>query len=407
MAPEHSKFPAITVDFDLTEARVGLRDVSASRLADLAPGHARVRPLYVALCATDKGLDAGTHGAPRLDSPILVTGHEAVCEIVDLADDLNNNSCPFKIGDRVMVKIRMPNDDVDPDSLLAKRPDRFHDPDNWHEFGMFRQDGALTYLRSVPIEQLVLIPNGEVNPEHYVLGDGVTCVIKNIRALLLERSNKISSADNRFSVFDQEVTLNLPLQEKLNTLVIGAGSIGQSALMVLRSLDHSVTVVDTLPEDSLKARLVNMLGGTYRRIDITSNDYVTAVRNENGPFSLIFDGSGSDVASELWSLAADNMGVIGTLSIPHGSNTSPGQLPQSKELKRNQVLRDVSQFATVNAGPEDWLDFPIVMARVQNLNPGYLNQLLTLGVPFDPKEITAAASDPTYIKPVVAVAEHF
>ena len=173
------------------------------------------------------------------------------------------------------------------------------------------------------------------------------------------------------SVAEKAVLQTLKIQERMvwkpkRALVLGTGPLGLLTVMLLRIKGFEVTAVATRPKDTLKAQLVQKVGGEY----INSNEQPIGTL---GKFDFILEETGdSSVAAEAQGLLNSN-GVLCLLGI-----YGPKQATQDiGRIFANVVLGNKLIFGSVNAniryfqrGLEDF-------AGIQQRFSGALNSLFT------------------------------
>ncbi|HKG94599.1 MAG TPA: alcohol dehydrogenase catalytic domain-containing protein, partial [Gemmatimonadaceae bacterium] len=84
------------------EERSGVVDVDEPELA--SPTAVKVRILDVGVCGTDAELCAFAYGEPPAGEEFLITGHEALGEVVEVGDEVEW----LDAGDLVVPSVRRP-----------------------------------------------------------------------------------------------------------------------------------------------------------------------------------------------------------------------------------------------------------------------------------------------------------
>ena len=267
-------------------------------------GQVLLRPIRVGICGTDKEIIEGKYGKAPPGSQYLILGHEALAEVAELGDGVDNAS----VGDIVVPTVRRPLD--------CNLPVDYCPVGHYVEHGIWGLHGHAAEYSVTDAKYLVKVPK-EI-ADIAVLTEPLSVVEKGIDvALSLGRS--------RFEWSPR------------NALVLGAGPIGLLATMVLRLMGISTVTTATRPPDSLKARLVRDLGGVY--VD-------SAVEPIEGQFDIVVEATGSpQVLIEGLRHLAPN-GVYVLLGVyPPG-----GLMQQLGELATDMVLNNKVIVGSVNAG---------------------------------------------------------
>ena len=149
--------------------------------------------------------------------------------------------------------------------------------------------------------------------------------------------------------------------------MIGAGSIGLLAALVLRLRGVDVTVVSRRAHPYRNSDLVEALGARYLS---TGETTLAAAAAAHGPFDLIFEASGySPLAFE----AARVLGTNGVL-ILCGVTSGPRTFEiDGNAINQDFVLGNKVMVGTVNASRDDFLRGVEDMLRAEAFHPGWLD----------------------------------
>ena len=302
----------------------------------------KVKVLRVGLDGTDKEIDAGEYGAPPPGFDYLVTGHEGFGVVTDVGADVTE----VQPGDYVVSIVRQAGDSI---YDYVGTPD-FTTDDSYHEHGINLVHGFLTESYVEDAGRLVLVPGGlrEVG----VLLEPTTVVEKGIAQAY-------------------EIQRRLKVWQPKRAAVLGAGTIGLLAAMVLRLRGLDVTVFGRDEPPFLNSDLVDALGARYLSTQQTGLVDATA---QFGPFDLMFEATGfSPLVFEAMGVLGRN-GVLVLSSVTGGDRTV--EVP-SDALNLGFVLGNKVMVGTVNASRTDFesgvRDIAMAVARW----PGWLEQLLT------------------------------
>jgi threonine dehydrogenase-like Zn-dependent dehydrogenase len=269
-------------------------------------------------------------------SDYLILGHECLATV----EEVPSNSAGIKNGDLVVPTVRRPDgclncQNGESDMCLTGQY-KEHGIKSLHGFCSEYSVSDLNYLVTVPRE----------------LSDV---------AVLLEPT----------SVAEKGIVQTFKIQERMiwkpkGALVLGTGPVGLLTAMLLRLRGLDVTAVATRPKDSLKARTVEKIGGTY----VNVNDQpITSL----GKFDLIMEETGvASLAAEAQGLLNNN-GVLCLLGI-YRPNLATQDIGHSYD---DIVLGNKITFGSVNANKRYFLsgiqDFRIIQQKF----PGVLNSMLT------------------------------
>ena len=130
--------------------------------------------------------------------------------------------------------------------------------------------------------------------------------------------------------------------------VMGTGTLGLLASLVLRLRGLDVTAFGRTPLPYLNAELVQEIGARYVN---TAERSITSVAETDGPFDLIFEGTGSSaVVFESMQVLSKNGALV--LSSITGGNKAL-QVPADK-INLDFVLGNKVMVGTVNASRENF-----------------------------------------------------
>ncbi len=118
-------------------------------------GQVLLGPIEVGVCGTDKDIIEGRYGAPPPGEEYLILGHEAVAEVIELGDGVDN----VGVGDIVVPTVRRPTTCTLPITELDYCPrGTYAEHGIWYLHG-FAAEFAVTdsqYLVKVPKEPSML-----------------------------------------------------------------------------------------------------------------------------------------------------------------------------------------------------------------------------------------------------------
>jgi glucose 1-dehydrogenase len=183
--------------------------------------------------------------------------------------------------------------------------------------------------------------------------------------------------------------------------VLGAGTIGLLATLVLRNRDLEVVTMGLDEAPYLNSDLVEPLGATYVGTRERTTPQIAA---EHGRFDLIVEATGfSPIVFEAMRLLLGKNGVLVLSSVTGGSRSV--EVP-SDAINLDFVLGNKVMVGTVNANREHFEAGVRDLAIAEAQFPGWLGRLLTHpvhGLEAFPKAIELLGA-PGVIKVVVEVA---
>ncbi len=310
----------LTKALSLVYKNAPLSRVSPVRYADVdepdlpGPNWVKVRNRMCGLCGSDihfMFLEIDPKTAPAAVPPIKrkFLGHELVGEVVE-----SGGGAPeFVAGDRVILRIDWPScyqKEAQPMCRQCRRGNYLLCEDPGWDGAPNNQGGGFSPYMVVHKSQLVKI--GPDIPDHdAILIEPVACSVR--------------------------AALKRPPAAGERVLVLGAGTIGLTTIMVLRAIspDAEVWVVARYPHQAEIARRLGAFGvisgpDTYRKVaEVTGGRYVRGMfRNEMviGGFDVIYDTVGNDrsITDALrWARAEGTVVVVGINFMPKRLDYTP------------------------------------------------------------------------------------
>ncbi|MFN8059151.1 MAG: glucose 1-dehydrogenase [Vicinamibacterales bacterium] len=301
-----------------------------------------VRVLRVGVDGTDKEINAAEYGAAPPGYDFLTIGHESF----GVVEEVGPNVTEVKRGDLVVATVRRPGSSI---YDLIGTNDMTTD-DVYYERGINLRHGFLTEHYVDDVEYIVRLPQGlrEVG----VLLEPMTVVQKGVHQAY-------------------EIQRRLRVWRPRRAAVMGAGTIGLLATLVLRLRGIDVTTFARSAKPNLNADLIESLGARY----VTTADMpIVEGGRAHGPFDMIFEATGSS------SVVFDSMQALGKNGVLVLSSVTGGdhmlQVPADR-INLDFVLGNKVMVGTVNANREYFESGARDMAQSELDFPGWLGRLLT------------------------------
>jgi threonine dehydrogenase-like Zn-dependent dehydrogenase len=322
---------------------VHLANLPSPSVGDVPEGRGVVvKVLRVGVDGTDKEINAAEYGAAPPGYDFLTIGHESF----GIVEEVGKNVTGLSRGDFVVATVRRPGRSI---YDVIGTNDMTTD-DVYYERGINLRHGYLTEHYSDDYEFIVKMPQGlrEVG----VLLEPLTVVEKGIHQAY-------------------EIQRRLRVWRPRRAAVMGAGTIGLMATLVLKLRGIDVTTFARTPKPNPNADLIERLGARYV---ITQEVPIMEGAKEHGPFDLIFEATGaSQVVFESMQALGKN-GVLVLSSVTGGDRMV--EVPADR-INLEFVLGNKVMVGTVNANREYFEMGARDMSQAELQYPGWLSKLLT------------------------------
>jgi threonine dehydrogenase-like Zn-dependent dehydrogenase len=320
-----------------------LVDAPMPSLAEIASGRGvLVKVLRVGVDGTDREINAAEYGMAPPGFDYLITGHESFGQVVEVGANVTE----LAPGDYVVATVRRPGGSI---YDVIGTNDMTTD-DTYFERGINLRHGYLCEYYVDDAEFIVKIPNGL--KEVGVLLEPTTVVEKGIAQAY-------------------EIQRRLRVWRPRKAAVMGAGTIGLLATMVLRLRGLDVTVFGRTPKPYLNAELLEAIGARYLTTEATS---IMDGAAAHGPFDVIFEATGNS------SVVFDSMRALGKNGVLVLSSVTGGDRIveiHADKINLAFVLGNKVMVGTVNANREYFEQGVRDMAHCEADYPGWLERLLT------------------------------
>jgi len=301
-----------------------------------------VKVLRVGVDGTDKEINAAEYGAAPPGYDFLIIGHEGFGQV----EAVGPNVTELKPGDYVVATVRRPGKSI---YDLIGTNDMTTD-DTYFERGINLRHGYLTEYYLDDAEFIVKIPQG----------------LKHV-GVLLEPTTVVEKGIHQA----YEIQRRLKVWRPRKAAVMGAGTIGLLATLVLRLRGLDVTTFGRSTKPYLNSNLIEELGARYVSTRDTS---ILDGAKQHGHFDLIFEATGnSSIVFESMQALGKN-GVLVLSSVTGGNNMV--QVPADR-INLEFVLGNKVMVGTVNANREYFELGVRDMAQSEAEYPGWLSKLLT------------------------------
>jgi threonine dehydrogenase-like Zn-dependent dehydrogenase len=301
-----------------------------------------VKVLRVGVDGTDKEINAAEYGAAPAGDDYLVLGHEGFGQV----QAVGRNVTELEPGDYVVATVRRPGTSLyDQIGTYDMTTD-----DTYFERGINLRHGFLTEYYVDEPEYIVKVPSGL--KEVGVLLEPLTVVEKGVAQAY-------------------EIQRRLRVWRPRRAAVVGAGTVGLLATLVLRLRGLEVTTFALKPKPNLNAELVEALGARYQPVGEKS---LLQAAPEYGPFDLIFEASGYSPAAFEAMQALGKNGVLVLSSVTGGHTTV--EVPTDR-INLDFVLGNKVAVGTVNANREYFESGVRSLAQAEAQYGGWLSRLLT------------------------------
>src|ERR671929_1101219 len=240
---------------------VHLAELPAPKVSDVPNGRGvLVRVLRVGVDGTDKEINAAEYGQAPPGYDFLIVGHESFGQV----EAVGPNVTELKPGDYVVATVRRPGKSIyDQIGTYDMTTD-----DTYYERGINLRHGYLAEYYVDDAEYVVKVPKG----------------LKDVGVLLEPMTVVEKGVAQAF-----EIQRRLRVWKPRRAAVMGAGTIGLLATLVLRLRGLEVVTFGRTPKPYLNSELIEALGAAY---ESTADLPVAEGAKRYGPFDIIFEATG-------------------------------------------------------------------------------------------------------------------
>jgi threonine dehydrogenase-like Zn-dependent dehydrogenase len=320
-----------------------LAELAKPSVSDVPNGRGvLVKVLRVGVDGTDREINAAEYGAAPDGYDFLVIGHEGFGQV----EAVGPNVSFIRPGDFVVATVRRPGTSLyDAIGLQDMTTDN-----QYFERGINLRHGYLTEYYVEDEEFVVKIPSA----------------LRDVGVLLEPMTVAQKGITQAY-----EIQRRMKVWRPRTAAVMGSGTLGLLASLVLRLRGLQVTTFGRTNRPYLNADLLDRIGARYVATTERSIDEVAA---ESHGFDLIFEGTGSSaVVFESMQVLAKN-GVLVLTSITGGNRML--EVP-SDRINLAFVLGNKVMVGSVNASRENFETGVRDMSQAEAEYPGWLRHLLT------------------------------
>ena len=322
---------------------IHLREVAKPSAHDVPGGRGvLVRVLRVGVDGTDKEINAAEYGMAPPGDDYLILGHESLGVVESVAEGVTE----LAPGDYVVASVRRPGSSVyDAIGLQDMTTD-----DIYFERGINLRHGYLAEYYADSAEYLVRLPKE----------------LRSVGVLMEPTSVAEKAIGQAF-----EIQRRLRVWQPRRALVLGTGTLGLLASMILRLRGLEVVAMGRTPRPYVNADLLDEIGARYLS---TADVSVAEAAAVHGPFDLILEGTGySPLVFEAMSSLGKN-GVLVLVSVTGGDRHV--DVPADR-INQGFVLGNKVVVGSVNASRADFERGVADLAQAELSYPGWLGSLLT------------------------------
>jgi threonine dehydrogenase-like Zn-dependent dehydrogenase len=301
-----------------------------------------VEVLRIGVDGTDKEINDAEYGAAPPGYDFLVAGHESFGRVLEVGPNVRDLS----LGDYVVATVRRPGGSV---------YDRIGTSDmttdeTYYERGINLLHGYLTERYVDDAEYIVVVP--AALKEAGVLLEPLSIVEKGIEQA-------------------HEIQRRLKVWHPARAAVVGAGTLGLLATLVLRLRGLEVTTLARTEPPTLNSELVEALGAHY---ESTRELPLLQAAERYGPFDIVFEATG---ASGVVFEGMEALGRNGVLVLTGISGGDRKIEVSGDRILLGFVLGNKVAVGTVNANRRYFERGVQDVALAEAQYPGWLERLLT------------------------------
>ena len=301
-----------------------------------------VRVLRVGGCGTDREINDAEYGTAPDGNEVLVIGHEAIGVVEETGPNVKN----VKPGDHVVATVRRPGTSIYDEIGMND----FTTDETYFERGISRLHGFMAEYYVEDTEFIVKVP----------------AKLKDVGVLLEPMAVVVKGIAQAY-----EIQRRLRIWEPKRAAVLGVGTIGLLAVLLMRLRGIEVVAFGKEPGPYFNSELAESAGAVY---ESTAKIPVHEYAKQHGAFDMIFEATGySPLVLDAMQALAKN-GVLIMSSVTGGDRTAEAPIDK---INQEFVLGNKVAFGTVNANREYFEAGVKEMALASIEYPGWLERMLT------------------------------
>ena len=327
-----------------------------------------VRVIRVGLDGTDKEIGNGRYGKAPKGSKYLIVGHESLGVVEKVSTGAAKRG--LKEGDYVVATVRRPDGCI---NCRAGESDMCL-TGNYTERGINGAHGYMTeYYKETP-ENLVKIPKKIASA-----------------AVMLEP----------LSIAEKVVMQIFEIQRRMvwkpkTAVVLGTGTVGLFAAMLLRLKGLEVMSVDRTEHNPQKERIFRAMG--IRHVNAKKTPVNELPKLSKKPIDIVVELTGNaEVVYDAMTIAGVN-GIMALVSVTGGSLIMDIDVAK---LNYGLVLGNRLVVGVVNSNRKHFLQGVRDMERIEGMHPGLMGSMITKRVRFGDFDDYGILDDRSQIKVVV------
>jgi threonine dehydrogenase-like Zn-dependent dehydrogenase len=322
---------------------IHLADLPEPKVHDILGGRGvLVEVLRVGVDGTDKEINDAEYGDAPAGYDFLVTGHESFGRVLEVGPNVQG----LQPGDYVVATVRRPGTSI------------------YDRIGTYDTTTDETYYeRGINLLHGYLTERYVDDPEYIVK---VPAALKEVGVLLEPMSIVEKGIEQAY-----EIQRRLKVWRPQRAAVVGAGTLGLLATLILRLRGLEITTLARTEPPTLNSELVEALGAQYvstRRMPLKG------AAREFGPFDIIFEATGASI------IAFESMEVLGKNGVLVLTGISGGDRMieiSGDHIMLGFVLGNKVAVGTVNANRTHFERGVQDMALAEAHYTGWLARLLT------------------------------
>jgi glucose 1-dehydrogenase len=322
---------------------IHLADLPEPSVEDIPDGRSvLVEVSRVGVDGTDKEINDAEYGDAPEGYDFLVTGHESFGRVLEVGPNVQG----IQPGDYVVATVRRPGTTIyDQIGTYDMTTDA-----TYFERGINLLHGYLTERYVDDLEYIVRVP----------------AALKEVGVLLEPTSIAEKGVERAY-----EIQRRLKVWRPQRAAVVGAGTLGLLATLILRLRGLEVTTLARTEPPTLNSELVEALGARYVS---TRRKPLKEAAREYGPFDIIFEATGASI------IAFESMEVLGKNGVLVLTGISGGDRMieiSGDHIMLGFVLGNKVAVGTVNANRTHFERGVQDMALAEAHYPSWLARLLT------------------------------